>query len=123
MSEAAAAWSEIEPKTVLPGMHGRFLHSGSMTFVMWRIEPGGSFPAHTHPHEQVVHVLDGDLELTRDGATIVVRPGMIAIVSPNVVHSGRALTECRVMDVFSPVREDYKSFDAPNILQSAAKAV
>jgi quercetin dioxygenase-like cupin family protein len=121
MIEAAASWSEIPPQTVLPGMHGRFLHSGSMTFVMWLIEQGGAFPPHAHTHEQVVHVLEGELELTRDGATIVVKPGMVAIVPPNVVHSGRALTECRVMDVFSPVREDYKSFDKPNILQSAAR--
>jgi quercetin dioxygenase-like cupin family protein len=117
----AAAWSEIEPRTILPGMHGRFLHSASMTFVMWRFEQGASFPRHAHPHEQVVHVLEGNLELTRNNDTIVLKPGMIAVVASDVAHSGRALTECRVMDVFSPAREDYRNFDAPNILQRAAK--
>ena len=32
----------------------------------------------------------------------------LAIVPPNVTHSGRAVTECRIIDVFHPVRDDYR---------------
>jgi hypothetical protein len=29
-------------------------------------------------------------------------------VPPNVTHSGHAVTECRIIDVFHPVRDDYR---------------
>ena len=34
--------------------------------------------------------------------------GQVFVIPPDVPHSGRALTRCRVLDVFAPVREDYR---------------
>ena len=34
--------------------------------------------------------------------------GEVAVIPSGAVHSGRALTQCRFLDVFHPVREDYK---------------
>lgn len=33
---------------------------------------------------------------------------MIAIIPSNIPHSAKALTACKVTDIFSPVRKDYK---------------
>jgi quercetin dioxygenase-like cupin family protein len=101
-------WSKIPPRTVIPGFHGRFAHSEHMTFALWDIEAGARLPAHHHPHEQVIHVLSGAFEATVDGITQVLTAGMVGIVGSNLVHSGRALTTCRILDAFSPVREDYR---------------
>jgi quercetin dioxygenase-like cupin family protein len=122
MQGATFEWNDFEPRTVLPGLHARFLHSGAMSFVMWTMEAGSPFPRHTHPHEQVVHVFEGELEVTVEGITTVLKPGMVAIIPSNAAHAGRALTDCRVLDVFHPLREDYMRNDGPNILQSAASA-
>ena len=65
-------------------------------------------PEHNHPHEQVANVLDGRFELTIDGETRVLESGMVAIIPPNAVHSGRAISDCRILDVFYPIREDYR---------------
>jgi quercetin dioxygenase-like cupin family protein len=46
--------------------------------------------------------------LVIDGVSTVLVPGMIASIPSNVIHSGKALTNCKVTDVFSPTREDYK---------------
>jgi quercetin dioxygenase-like cupin family protein len=116
------AWNDLEPRTVIPGFRGRFAHSHTMTFVLWEIDEGAVLPEHSHPHEQVVHVYDGELEVTVGGATTVLRAGMVGIVPPNAVHSGRALTNCRVMDAFYPRREDYMNPAAPSVLQSAMTA-
>lgn len=122
MAEAVFDWAAVEPRTVIPGFHGRMIHSGRMTFVLWAIDKGAILPEHSHPHEQVVHQLDGELEVTVDGETTVLKAGMVGVVPPGAVHSGRALTDCRTMDAFAPVREDYQAQGGPGILQAAMAA-
>lgn len=115
-------WKDVAPTTVIAGFHGRFIHSANMTFVMWNLEAGAVLPEHSHPHEQVVHMLEGELEVTIDGATTVLRAGDVGVIPSNAVHSGRALTACRVMDAFYPLREDYMKSGKPGFLQAAAEA-
>lgn len=100
--------NDLDQRERFPGFHGRFVHSDSMTFAHWRVDAGAALPAHAHPHEQVAHILDGEFEFTIGGETRVLRPGMMAIIPSNVPHSGRALTACHIVDVFYPVREDYR---------------
>jgi quercetin dioxygenase-like cupin family protein len=119
MQETVFQWETIDPVTIISGFHGRFLHSGRMTFALWRIEAGAVLPPHSHPHEQVVHQLEGELEVTVEGVTTVLKAGMVAVVPPDAKHSGRALTDCRTMDVFCPLREDYMRQDGAGILQRA----
>ena len=54
-------WKNIEEKTIVPGFRARFIHSANMTFALWDIDAGASLPEHAHPHEQVVHLLEGEL--------------------------------------------------------------
>jgi quercetin dioxygenase-like cupin family protein len=122
MVNKAATWDDIEPVTVIAGFHGRFVHSETMTFALWRIDKGALLPSHSHFHEQVIHLLEGELEVTVDGVIGVLKAGMVGIVPRNAVHSGRALTDCRVLDVFSPKREDYADLSGLGILQAAAAA-
>ncbi len=104
---------------MIPGFHGRFAHSSMMTFALWEIDEGALLPVHDHPHEQVAHVLDGRFEITIDGVTEVLSAGMVGVILPHQIHSGRALTACRILDVFAPVREDYRD-GATSVLQAAA---
>lgn len=100
--------SNIEPKEVINGFKGRFFHTNSFTIAFWEIEQGAILPVHSHVHEQSTQVIEGKLEMLIDGITTVLEPGMIANIPSNVIHSGKALTNCKVTDVFSPTREDYK---------------
>ena len=101
-------YKKLTPREVFPGFTGRFIHTDRMTFAYWEIKHGASLPAHQHPHEQVVNVLEGKFELTYGGKTVEATPGMIITIPSGVEHSGRALTACTILDTFSPVREDYK---------------
>jgi quercetin dioxygenase-like cupin family protein len=47
--------------------------------------------------------------LTVNGETKIYENGLVAIIPSNVVHGGVALSNCKLFDVFSPVREDYKN--------------
>ena len=99
---------DIAPRELVPGFKARFIHSDSMTFSYWDIEPGGELPAHHHIHEQVVNMLEGAFELTVDGKPLILSPGDVVVIPPDVPHSGKAVTACRILDVFHPVREDYR---------------
>jgi quercetin dioxygenase-like cupin family protein len=95
-------------REVFPGFHGRFVHSDRMTFAWWTIDEGAEVPLHGHPHEQVVTVLEGRLALVVDGTEHVLHAGDVVAIPGGVPHAARALSACRVLDVFSPVREDYR---------------
>ena len=100
---------QVEERELAPGFFARMVHTGNMTFAYWRILEGSGLPAHSHPHEQVVNLLEGSFELTVNGESRVLVPGSdVVVVPPNAPHSGKALTPCRILDVFHPVREDYR---------------
>ena len=92
-----------------PGWHGRFFDSANMTFGYWEVAAGSDLHEHSHPQEEVWHVLEGELEMTVAGVREVVRSGMAAVVPANVPHSARALTDCRTIVVDYPTRESIGS--------------
>ena len=55
-----------------------------------------------------MHVIDGEFEFILNGNKKIYKSGDVVVIPSNIPHSGKALTECRLMDVFSPVREEYK---------------
>ncbi len=99
---------DVPARQTIPGFLGRFIHSDAMTFAYWEIAKGSASPEHDHIHEQAAYLLEGEFELTVAGVTRHMTPGTIVIIPPSTRHSGRAITDCKLLDVFSPVREDYK---------------
>jgi quercetin dioxygenase-like cupin family protein len=93
---------------MFPGFKVHFVHSSYMTFAHWEIEPGALLPVHSHPHEQVVNMITGEFELTISGETRRLGPGEVAVIPPDAVHSGKAITPCRIIDAFYPIREEYR---------------
>src|SRR6516162_6108799 len=91
----------------LPGWHGRYFHSPSMTFAHYAFVRGASVHEHFHPQEEVYEVIEGELEVTIDGVTQIARPGLVAIVPPGVPHSLKAITDGRAIIVDYPLRRDF----------------
>lgn len=100
--------NDIEAREMVPGMKARFVHSKNMTFAFWDISAESALPEHSHPHEQVMYVIEGECDFTVDGETQRVGPGGVVVIPPHSVHSSKPLKACRVLDVFHPVREDYR---------------
>jgi len=100
--------SKIEQKELLPGIKARFVHTKNNSIGFIEIDQGAILPEHAHFHEQTTQVIEGKLELIIDGKINILESGMIVTIPSNISHSAKALTFCKVTDVFSPVREDYK---------------
>jgi quercetin dioxygenase-like cupin family protein len=98
----------IAGREIVPGFTARFVHSEHMTFSYWQVKEGAVLPEHSHPHEQVANLIAGRFEMTVAGEVKIIEPGMVAVIPPETKHSGRALTDCYILDVFYPLREDYR---------------
>jgi quercetin dioxygenase-like cupin family protein len=100
-----AATPAVEPA---PGVLRRTLVWGErMLFVEFTVPKGAGVPRHDHPHEQVGYIVSGRMELTIGDEVRVIGPGDAYLMPSNVPHHTRALEDTVVVDVFSPVREDY----------------
>ena len=91
----------------LPGWKGRYFHSENMTFAHYDFTRGSSIHEHFHPEEEVYEVIEGELEVTVEGVTEVLRPGLVAIVPSNARHSVRAMTDGRLIVVDHPLRHGF----------------
>jgi quercetin dioxygenase-like cupin family protein len=89
------------------GITGAFIHSDDITFGHVTLEKGTALPEHSHVHEQWTHIIEGEMEFTVGGETKILHPGMAAFMPSYVPHSARAITQCKVIDCFLPVREDF----------------
>jgi quercetin dioxygenase-like cupin family protein len=100
-------WS-TEAREIMPGFRGHFVHSEHTTHVFWDADEGASVPEHAHPHEQIVSMLEGTLELVLAGTMHVLSAGDVLVIEGGQPHSATARTACKILDVFSPVREEYR---------------
>ena len=100
--------ADIPSREIIPGFHGRLIHTEKSTLSFWEVEEGSQLPEHAHHHEQTTQVLEGEFELILDGEKILCLPGSVVVIPSNTTHSGKAITTCKLLDTFSPIREDYK---------------
>lgn len=100
--------NEIKDQELIPGFTGRLIHTDKVTIAHFKIKAGSILPEHHHIHDQVSNVVEGEFEINVGGITQRLKPGSIAVIPSNTSHSGKAITDCYIIDVFCPLREDYK---------------
>ncbi len=99
---------ELNEQEIVKGFFGKMIHSATMTMAYWTVEKDAILPEHEHPHEQVLNLLEGEFQLQTEGQTYHLLPGSVFVIPGGVPHSGQAITQCRILDVFQPTRDDYR---------------
>lgn len=99
---------QIKPKELTAGIIGKYVHGTGMTAGWVTIKAGSDLAVHQHPHEQITIVLEGKMEMMVGTETHVLEPGSILVIPSNTPHGAVAHTDCVLIDVFSPVREEYR---------------
>lgn len=100
--------SNVKVKQVIEGITGQYIHGDQTTFGLVEVKQGSMLPEHHHPHEQITFILEGELEMTIGGETMTLKAGNFHVIHSNVPHSAVAHVDCKLIDVFSPARDDYK---------------
>jgi len=70
-------------------------------------ETGAIGAMHSHPHEQCTIVLEGAFEFTVGDQKKVVKKGDSLYKEPNIIHGCVCLEAGKLLDVFTPKREDF----------------
>ena len=92
-----------------PGMIRQVLaHSPHLMLVKHLFKKGWVGAAHAHPHQQLVYVVSGSIAITVAGETQTANAGDSFVVDGGVEHQATALEDSEVLDVFTPIREDYR---------------
>ena len=73
---------------------------------------------HQHFHSQTTYVASGTFEFTVGDAKQLIKQGDAVFIKPNVIHSVLCLEEGVLIDVFSPVREDFLDGTAVSYFRS-----
>ncbi len=100
---------QATPHQVTEGSANRIVHAHGMTAAFWNMAKGAPLTVHAHEHEQLLYVVSGALEITASGKTVLVRAGEMLVFASNEAHGGVAVEDSLVMDVFTPVREDFQA--------------
>ena len=98
-----------EPLELVPGARTRTFWGEQMLFSLVEVDADSEVPLHTHPHEQGGIIVEGELEMGVDGEVKLLKPGDMYIIPGNVEHYAKAYsTKAIALDIFSPVREEFK---------------
>ena len=98
----------IKPNELVPGITGYYAHGDKATFGYLELKKGSSVPMHHHVHEQITYILDGELEMEIGGEKVLLTSGSYYVIPSNTPHSANCQKGCTAIDIFSPVREDYR---------------
>ncbi len=101
-------FANIATKEVARGFLSKLIHTDANTINFIEVKAGCKVPMHSHHHQQCSFVLEGQFEMTVNGVPQILDAGLFAIIPSNAEHGGVAITDCKLIDIFSPVREDYK---------------
>ena len=100
-------WADLPAEAITPAINRRYITGEHVTVASFELKKGGVVPRHAHANEQVSCVLSGALKFHFDGRELVVRSGEVVQIPGNVAHEVEVLEDTTVMDVFSPVRQDW----------------
>jgi quercetin dioxygenase-like cupin family protein len=93
---------------IFPGVHIATAAGQQVMLSVVDFEPHAVVEAHSHPHEQMGLLLEGELEFFIGDEHKVLRPGEMWRIPGGVVHKAIAgATGVKALDVFCPIREDY----------------
>jgi quercetin dioxygenase-like cupin family protein len=91
-----------------PGLKRQVMsYSPAMMLVRHTMQEGWVGTKHSHPHEQLVFIVKGGIRFEYPGGTFDARTGDSFLVPGGVEHQASAFEDSEVLDIFTPMREDY----------------
>lgn len=111
MNPDHVSWDGIEEEQLQPGLSRKVIHGNNITIALISLGKGIVVPSHKHHNEQISSVLSGSVRVETGTDEYILGKGELLLIPPNVPHKVTALEDSRVLDTFSPVREDWQKGD------------
>ena len=102
------AFNDIKTQEIAPGFFSKLIHTEGQTINWITVAAGNKVPLHQHPHAQMSFVINGQFAMTIACETKVLDATQFCHIPGGTEHGGEAITDCVLVDIFTPVREDYQ---------------
>jgi quercetin dioxygenase-like cupin family protein len=83
------------------------VHGDKTLLCEFRMKKGSHVPEHAHPHEQTGYMVSGRIKFITGDESFEALPGDSWCIPGDVMHTADILEDSVIIEVFSPVREDY----------------
>lgn len=107
----ALKYQQMPAEQVKVDVQRRFAHTDNLMIVIVDFTGGPKMepdPPHSHPHEQVTYVAEGEISFFIDGEETRLCPGDVFLVASGKMHTIQLHTaQARLIDCFTPIREDF----------------
>lgn len=100
--------AEIPEEHVTDLFSRRFFTGEKITMAFLTIRKGSTVPRHVHESEQFSYCISGSLNFKVGDQELVLRPGELLEIPSNVPHEAWAEEDFTGIDVFSPIRADWR---------------
>ena len=95
-------------KQILDGIKIKTLVYGNKSLLSeFKLDKGSRLPLHAHSHEQTGYMIAGHIHLSIGGVIVDVKPGDSWCILGGTEHGAEILEDSKIIEVFSPVRDDY----------------
>ena len=99
---------DIPWQTVDKGVKRKIMsYDKNLMVVKVAFEAGGIGSVHEHYHSQITHIESGRFEVEINGEKKVLKAGDAYYIPPHVLHGAVCIEAGVLIDVFSPMREDF----------------
>jgi len=110
-----ASLDSLNSTVARAGVTRRVFSGEGATLAFTTLEPGHTPNPHSHPHEQIVYVLAGEMRFVVGDEEAIVGPGDMLVVPPGVEHWAETISAEAAVDlsIFSPRRDEYAAEERP----------
>ena len=101
-------WENVRVEQLPDGVERQMIVGENLMICRVKFPPGVVAAAHAHPHEQMTIVEKGRARFLVGDEERIVEPGDVVHIPQNARHGATMLDEEVVLiDIFSPIREDF----------------
>lgn len=91
-----------------PGVHRKILsYHDHLMICEVLLDKGSLVPAHCHPQSQISYLISGSCHVKTEQETVSLQAGDSILFAPNESHEIFSPEESKILDVFSPSRQDF----------------
>ena len=100
-------WDQIEIEPMNPLIGRQFITTTNTMLARITLKKGAHVPLHSHHNEQIAYILSGSLKFILEGREVILNPGDVLCIPPNIPHEAFALEDTIDLDIFNPPRQDW----------------
>ena len=116
------SWNDIAEQRVNENITRKMFWGENIMVTRWELAPNTALPVHDHVSEQVTMVQEGSVTLVFPGEEkVTLRSGDMLVIPPSKPHGVEVGPQgCTVMDLFSPLRQDFIDGSAAYLSRTGA---